>query len=88
METTRSQRARILEYKKQNGGVIRSDADGSILDQPTQNITKGQKANMNQAEVDHIQERVEGGSNSNKNQRVISKRHNVDKEVNRKSKKT
>jgi RHS repeat-associated protein len=85
LETTRAQRARILEHnKKVNGGIIKSDLDGSVLDKPTQNITLGQKANMNQAEVDHIQERVEGGSNSNGNQRVISKKQNVDKEANRK----
>jgi hypothetical protein len=46
-------------------------------------VLKGEKANMNQAEVDHVDERVNGGSNSNKNLRVVSKKQNLDKEVKR-----
>lgn len=83
LETTTAQRKRILEYnRQQNGGVIRSDEDGTIADIPTR-VPKGGKANMNQAEVDHKEERVNGGSNSNKNQRVVTKRQNLDKEVKR-----
>jgi hypothetical protein len=86
LETTPTQRQRILEYNKRlNGGVLRNDEDGSILDWPT-NVPKGGKANMNQAEVDHIDERSTGGSNSNTNLRVISKRQNLDKESNRRKK--
>jgi len=83
LETTRAQRQRILNYNKDmNGGVMRSDEDGSIVDPPT-NVPAGGKANMNQAEVDHIDERVNGGSNSNSNQRVVSKKQNLDKESKR-----
>jgi RHS repeat-associated protein len=80
LETTTAQRLRILEYnKKMNGGVLRSDLDGSIIDMPT-NVPKGGKANMNQAEVDHVFERAYGGSNANSNLRVISKEQNLQKE--------
>jgi RHS repeat-associated protein len=83
LKTTSAQRKRILEYNKtQNGGVIKSDEDGEILDVPAK-VPRGGKANMNQAEVDHVDERVKGGSNSNKNLRVISKKQNLDKEVKR-----
>ena len=71
-----------------NDGVIRSDIDGSVGDQPVK-IPKGSKANMKQAEVDHVDERSDGGSNSNKNQRVTLKQQNHDKEMERrKNKKT
>jgi RHS repeat-associated protein len=83
LKTTTAQRQRILEYnKKMNAGLLRSDEDGSILDMP-EAVPKGGKANMNQAEVDHKDERVKGGSNSNSNQRVVSKKQNLDKEAKR-----
>jgi RHS repeat-associated protein len=85
LDATRAQRARMLEYnKKMNGGVIKSDESGAVLNKPVKNTTKGQKADMNQAEIDHKVEKVKGGTNSNKNLRVISKQENVDKEANRK----
>jgi len=78
-KTTPAQRQRILEEnKKQNGGKMKSDGDGRPLNPPKQN-QKGQKADMNQAEVDHAKPRSKGGSNSNSNQRVISKEENLKK---------
>jgi RHS repeat-associated core domain len=76
-KTTRSQRQKILEEnKRQNNGELKSDGDGRKLDPPSKNM-KGQKANMNQAEVDHINPKSKGGSNSNSNLRVISKEENL-----------
>ena len=78
-KTTRSQRQKLLdENKKQNNGELKSDGDGRKLDPPSKNI-KGQKANMNQAEVDHIKPKSKGGSNRNTNLRVISKEENLAK---------
>jgi RHS repeat-associated protein len=78
-ETTAAQRKRILEYnKKQNGGVLRSDEDGSIVNPPSQS-KKGVPADMNQAEIDHIKAKSKSGSNSNSNLRVISKKQNIKK---------
>ncbi|MCH7403882.1 RHS repeat-associated core domain-containing protein [Belliella kenyensis] len=77
--TTPAQRQRILEQNKQNnGGQLRSDGDGRPLNQP-QRMQKGQKADMNQAEVDHIQPKSKNGSNSNSNLRVVSKEENLRK---------
>ena len=78
-KTTQSQRKKLLEEnKKQNNGELKSDGDGRKLDSPSKNV-KGQKANMNQAEVDHINPRSKGGSNKNTNLRVISKEENLTK---------
>jgi hypothetical protein len=78
-ETTPAQRKRILEEnKRQNGGELVSDGDGRKLN-PPKKIGKGEKADPNQAEVDHIKPKSKGGSNSNTNQRVISKEENLKK---------
>jgi hypothetical protein len=76
---TRAQKRNILnENKQQNGGVFKSDKSGKTLDTPTQS-KKGQKANMNQAEVDHIKPKSKGGSNSSSNAQVLSKEENLRK---------
>ena len=78
-KTTPAQRARILEEnKKQNGGQLTSDESGQPLNQPKQ-PKAGQPADMNQAEVDHVEPKSKGGSNSNGNMRVTSKRENLAK---------
>lgn len=78
-ETTPAQRKRILEQNRQNNnGELRSDGDGRPLNSP-QRVQRGQKADMNQAEVDHIQPKSTGGSNGNSNLRVISKEENLRK---------
>ena len=70
---------RILEEnKRQNNGQLTSDGDGRPLNMPKRNL-KGEKADMNQAEVDHVKARSKGGSNSNHNLRVISKEENLKK---------
>jgi len=75
--TTPAQRKRILEEnKRQNNGNLVSDGDGRPLNQPKK-MVKGQKADMNQAEVDHIDPKSNGGSNSNSNLRLISKEENL-----------
>jgi RHS repeat-associated protein len=79
LETTSAQRKRILEEnKRQNDGKLVSDGDGRPLNPPSKS-EKGKPADMNQAEVDHKEARSKGGSNSNKNQRVISKEENIKK---------
>jgi RHS repeat-associated protein len=61
-----------------NKGKARSDKDGTTLNPSKRNI-KGQKADMNQAEVDHIKARSKGGTNKTSNLRVISKEENAKK---------
>ena len=40
-------------------------------------IGSGEKADTNQAEIDHIVPRSKGGSNHNSNLRVVSKKENL-----------
>lgn len=76
---TPAQKKRIIEENKaRNSGNIKSDEGGQNLN-PAKQSVKGQKADMNQAEIDHIQPKSKGGSNSNSNARVISKRENLQK---------
>jgi hypothetical protein len=76
---TPAHRARLLEANKRaNGGVLKSDISGKILDSPVQS-RKGVKANMNQAEVDHKIARSKGGTNSSSNAQIISKEENLRK---------
>ena len=77
LKTTSAQRKRILEQnKKNNNGQLTDDVDGTKLNPPKRNL-KGQKADMNQAEVDHIKAKSKGGSNSNENLSVRSKKNNI-----------
>ncbi len=74
---TSSQKKKILEEnRKRNGGELRSDKSGKRLDSPTQSH-KGEKANMNQAEIDHKIPKSKGGSNSFGNAQVLSKEENL-----------
>jgi RHS repeat-associated protein len=79
---TQTQKANMLEANRQaNGGVLRSDLSGKKLDNPVQS-KKGVKANMNQAEVDHMKAKSKGGTNSNSNAQILSKQENLKKRDN------
>ena len=76
---TPKQKKNILdENRNRNGGVLKSDISGKKLDNPTKS-RKGVKANMNQAEIDHIQPRSKEGTNSSSNAQVLSKEENLKK---------
>lgn len=55
-----------------------SDGDGRKLNPPSKSV-KGQKADMNQTEIDHINPKSKGGSNDNSNLQVLSKEENLKK---------
>ena len=63
---------------KQNGGLLRSDLDGEILNMPKKDV-KGVKTDMKSAQVDHKISIKSGGPNSSKNAQVLSKKQNTKK---------
>jgi RHS repeat-associated protein len=76
---TKTQKQNIIQENMQrNGGVLKSDLSGKVLDMPVQS-QKGVKANMNQAEIDHKVAKSNGGTNSNSNAQVLSKEENLRK---------
>ena len=54
------------------------DGDGRVLNMPHKSV-KGKKADMNQAEVDHIVPKSKGGTNANGNLQILSKEENLKK---------
>lgn len=76
---TPAHKKRLLEANRNaNGGELRSDLSGKKLDSPTQS-KKGVKANMNQAEVDHVKPKSKGGTNASSNAQILSKEENLRK---------
>jgi len=76
---TKSQKDKIkAENSKRNNRELTSDKSGQKLNPSKQNI-KGQKADMNQAEVDHIVPKSKGGTNASSNAKVVSKTENLKK---------
>jgi hypothetical protein len=78
-EFTPAQRRRIVqENQKQHDGEIRDDYTGEALI-PAQQSRPGVTPPDNEVHIDHVIPRAEGGTNSNRNARVTSRRYNLDK---------
>lgn len=63
-----------------NGGVVKSDQSGEVLVRPkesSKNITP--PPSSNEWQIDHVQAKSKGGSNSYKNAQVLSRRKNIKK---------
>jgi RHS repeat-associated protein len=72
---TQNQKGKILDKNQAaNNGNLRSDADGTFL-----NKSKKGGSDPLGAEVDHINAKSKGGSNSNSNAQVLSKKQNATK---------
>lgn len=87
-KSIKKQHTKAIELnKQQNGGVIRDDVDGSILNQPKQD-KRGVPTDMNSAQLDHNDPRKPKdkskapGTNSNSNILIRSKRANIKKSNN------
>ena len=73
------QKAEILQQNRErNGGVLRSDISGKVLEQPGR-YTKGYTPSPSEAQVDHITPRSRGGWNSAANAQVLSREENLGK---------
>lgn len=68
-------KAIITENMNRNGGVVRSDGDGRILIQPSKSM-KGVTPSPDEWQIDHINPRSLGGSNSYSNAQVLSRQEN------------
>lgn len=78
-EYDQTRKAEILkENSTRNNGQLRSDKTGKILEQPQKSM-KGVMPSKNEAQVDHIFARANGGANSFSNAQVIERAANIAK---------
>lgn len=61
-----------------NGGVLRSDLDGTHLVDSKKSM-KGVTPPSNEAQIDHIRAVANGGTRTNSNLQIISRKQNRDK---------
>lgn len=68
-------KAIIAQNMERNGGVVRSDGDGRILTKPSKSM-KGVTPSPNEWQIDHINPKSLGGTNSYSNAQVLSRQEN------------
>ncbi|HFR9080492.1 pretoxin [Neisseria gonorrhoeae] len=76
--TPAQKKAIIQENMNRNGGVVKSDQSGEVLVRPKKS-QKGITPPSNEWQIDHVQAKSKGGSNSYKNAQVLSRRENIKK---------
>lgn len=73
---TAAQKQKIIsENMKRNDGVVKSDLSGEILVKPVKS-QKGITPSENEWQIDHIDSKNNGGSNSYRNAQVLSRKEN------------
>ncbi|MDD2377024.1 MAG: HNH endonuclease signature motif containing protein [Clostridia bacterium] len=73
---TATQKQRIIEENmRKNGGVVKSDLSGEQLVKPIKS-QKGITPSENEWQIDHIDPKNSGGSNTYKNAQVLSRKEN------------
>ncbi|EPI0300133.1 TPA: polymorphic toxin-type HINT domain-containing protein, partial [Neisseria gonorrhoeae] len=70
--TPAQKKAIIQENMNRNGGVVKSDQSGEVLVRPKKS-QKGITPPSNEWQIDHVQAKSKGGSNSYKNAQVLSR---------------
>lgn len=76
---TKKQKEKLIEENmKKNNGIVKSDLSGKTLVKPVKN-TKGFTPLPNEWQIDHINARSKGGSNSYSNAQILSRKENRDK---------
>ncbi|WP_312335289.1 HNH endonuclease [Anaerospora hongkongensis] len=76
---TKTQKDKLIEENmKKNDGIVRSDKSGIELTRP-QKSQKGVKPDPNEWQIDHIDSKSKGGSNSYNNAQVLSRKENREK---------
>jgi 5-methylcytosine-specific restriction endonuclease McrA len=78
--TAMQKKQMIAANREYHQGQIKSDQSKTVLS-PAVQAKKGVKANMTQAEVDHIIPKAKGGTNSYSNLQVLSKAENLKKGI-------
>ncbi|EOF8494343.1 TPA: pretoxin [Neisseria gonorrhoeae] len=76
--TPAQKKAIIQENMNRNGGVVKSDQSGEVLVRPKKS-QKGITPPSNEWQIDHVQAKSKGDSNSYKNAQVLSRRENIKK---------
>lgn len=78
-EYNHTRKTEILnENRARNNGQLRSDKTGKLLEQP-QKSARGVKPSSNEAQVDHVIAKTNGGTNSFDNAQVIERSANIAK---------
>ncbi|ENX8231551.1 pretoxin, partial [Neisseria gonorrhoeae] len=77
--TPAQKKAIIQENMNRNGGVVKSDQSGEVLVRPKKSQKGITPPPSNEWQIDHVQAKSKGGSNSYKNAQVLSRRENIKK---------
>lgn len=76
--TDRQQQEALRLNRERNGGVVRSDGDGRLLEKPLKSVS-GVTPSQNEWQFDHIKAKANGGTNRSSNLQILSRQENRQK---------